>query len=86
MAHEIVHYQENHLQKSYNQSKEASLDPSSTYQDLVMLSKDHEFEADIKALKLYHAAGYSEKESSMFTLIHNKRKQPYISGIDFKEN
>jgi hypothetical protein len=62
MAHEIAHYQESHLQISFNQSKEASLDPSSSYQDLVMLSKDHEFEADINALKLYHSAGYSEKE------------------------
>src|SRR5690554_1825168 len=62
MAHEIVHYQENHLQKSFHITKESEIGASTAYQDLVMLSKDHEFEADAKALKLYHAAGYSDKE------------------------
>ena len=67
IAHEIVHYQEKHLEKSFNKSKESNLDPSSSsssssYEDLVLQSKDHEFEADANALKLYHAAGYSDIE------------------------
>ncbi|PWH85143.1 M48 family metallopeptidase [Brumimicrobium oceani] len=62
IAHEIVHYQEKHLEESFNKSKESELEFSTSYEDLVLLSKDHEFEADAKALKLYHAAGYSEKE------------------------
>lgn len=62
IAHEIVHYQEKHLQKSFNKSKESDLNASTSYQDQVTLSKDHEFEADVNALRLYHAAGYSEKE------------------------
>lgn len=62
IAHEIVHYQEKHHEESFNKTKENSLNPSASYEDLVLLSKDHEFEADAKALKLYHAAGYSDKE------------------------
>jgi hypothetical protein len=62
IAHEIVHYQEKHLQKSFTKSKESELNPTTSYDDLVLLSKDHEFEADKDALKLYHAAGYSDKE------------------------
>ncbi|HZH86333.1 MAG TPA: M48 family metalloprotease [Brumimicrobium sp.] len=62
IAHEIVHYQEKHLQKSFNKSKASDLNASTSYQDQVTLSKDHEFEADVNALRLYHAAGYSEKE------------------------
>lgn len=62
IAHEIVHYQKKHLQKSFSKSKESELSPTSSYEDLVLLSKDHESEADKDALKLYHAAGYSDKE------------------------
>ncbi|WP_234369097.1 M48 family metallopeptidase [Brumimicrobium mesophilum] len=62
IAHEIVHYQEKHLEESYSKSKENDLDPNSSYEDLVLLSKDHEFEADKNALKIYHSAGYSHKE------------------------
>ncbi|PWH85140.1 M48 family metallopeptidase [Brumimicrobium oceani] len=62
LSHEIVHYQKKHLQKSYSQSKAGEIDPTSSYEDLVTLSKDHEFEADKDALKLYHAAGYAAEE------------------------
>jgi len=62
IAHEIVHYQEKHLEESFNKSKETNLEITTSYEDLVLLSKDHEFEADANALKLYHAAGYSDKE------------------------
>jgi len=62
IAHEIVHYQEKHLQKSFSKLKERELDPKSSYEELVKQSKDHEFEADANALELYHAAGYSDKE------------------------
>ena len=62
MSHEIVHYQENHLQKSYNELKEKGLDPSMSYSSLVKLYKDHEFEADTKSLNFYNAAGYSKNE------------------------
>ncbi len=62
IAHEIVHYQKKHLQKSFSKSKESELSSTSSYEDLVLLSKDHESEADKDALKLYHAAGYSDKE------------------------
>ncbi|WP_159038483.1 M48 family metallopeptidase [Brumimicrobium mesophilum] len=62
ISHEIVHYQEKHLQKSFKKSKEQELEPTSSYEDMVLLSKDHEFEADANALKFYHAAGYSDKE------------------------
>lgn len=61
ISHEIVHYQEKHHQKSFVKSKEDELNPS-TYDEMVLLSKDHEFEADANALKLYHAAGYSDHE------------------------
>ncbi|WP_417266666.1 M48 family metallopeptidase [Brumimicrobium sp.] len=62
IAHEIVHYQEKHIQKSFTFANETDYDARSSYQEMVVLSKEHEFEADVKALKLYHAAGYSEKE------------------------
>lgn len=62
IAHEIVHYQEKHLEESFNKTKQTDLDANSDYEDLVLLSKDHEFEADKNALKLYHAAGYSDRE------------------------
>lgn len=62
ISHEIVHYQEKHTQKSFNEMKEKGLDPSTSYEDLVVMFKDHESEADAKALKIYYAAGYSEKE------------------------
>ena len=62
IAHEIVHYQEKHLQRSFTKSKESELNSNNPYEDLILLSKDHEFEADKNALKLYNEAGYSDKE------------------------
>ncbi|RFC55560.1 M48 family metallopeptidase [Brumimicrobium aurantiacum] len=61
LSHEIVHYQEKHIQHSYNNSNDNALS-TTEYEDMVMLSKDHEFEADANALELYHAAGYSDLE------------------------
>lgn len=62
IAHEIVHYQEDHTQKSYNESKKKGVEASLSYRSLVDFYKDHEFEADAKAVKLYHAAGYAKEE------------------------
>lgn len=62
MAHEIVHFKEDHNQKSYNERTKDNLETSITYASLVDFYKDHEFEADAKALSLYHAAGYSKNE------------------------
>ena len=62
MSHEIVHYQENHLEKSFNQAKEKGMELSTSYEDMVKLFKDNEFEADVHSLKFYYAAGYSKKE------------------------
>ncbi|RFC55562.1 M48 family metallopeptidase [Brumimicrobium aurantiacum] len=61
LSHEIVHYLEKHIQHSFNNSNKNELN-TTDYEDMVMLSKDHEFEADANALELYHSAGYSDRE------------------------
>lgn len=59
MCHEIAHFQERHLLKSFeNRLKNRNL----TYQSLADFSKENEQEADIKGMKLYNEAGYSKSE------------------------
>ncbi len=68
MCHEIAHYQEKHLQYAYKEehqkkkSKPTEVEAADSYSDLVMLSKDHEFDADARALELYYEAGYAVSE------------------------
>lgn len=61
LSHEIAHYTEKHVVETFdwktsNRKNTFSIDKLSSY------SKEHEFEADRVAIKMYHAAGYSEEE------------------------
>ncbi|MDX2360552.1 MAG: M48 family metalloprotease [Crocinitomicaceae bacterium] len=64
LAHEIVHFQETHVEKSYaadiNTEERVSYDQRITR--LSNHSRDQELEADKKGVHLYHQAGYSEDE------------------------
>lgn len=60
LAHEISHFTENHVLESYEWRKENR--KNTTYKDLASYSKDHELEADRKAVDLYKKAGYSFDE------------------------
>ena len=77
LAHEIVHYKNNHVIQSYeiSQDKEKSNDIS----QLSKYSKDHEFEADREAVKMCQAAGYSKEE------IYNSFDVLMFSHLPFDE-
>lgn len=60
LAHEISHFTENHVLESYEWRKENR--KNTNYKDLASYSKDHELEADRKAVDLYKKAGYSFDE------------------------
>lgn len=64
LSHEIAHFQENHVEKSY--SKVVKGTNATTYDDhirqLSNYSKDNELEADKVGVKLYHQAGYKKSE------------------------
>lgn len=71
MCHEIAHYQGKHLQNTYKESqaqkgklKNTNVESGDSYKDMVLFSKDNEFDADAKALELYNKAGYSIAEIS----------------------
>lgn len=61
LAHEICHYTEKHVLESYNLKLE-SRNYSKRIQELSKYSKEKEFEADVKGLELYQAAGYPKSE------------------------
>ncbi len=61
LAHEICHYTEKHVLESYNMKLE-SRNYSKRIQELSKYSKEKEFEADVKGLELYQAAGYPKSE------------------------
>lgn len=64
LAHEIAHYQEQHVEESYTNSQSIRL--STSYNDRIQMmsnhSKESELEADKIGIKLYHAAGYKKSE------------------------
>ena len=64
LSHEIVHYQEKHVEEYYKQrissSRNTSYDDRIT--ELSNHSKEHELEADKLGIKLYHKAGYAKSE------------------------
>lgn len=63
LAHEIVHYQEKHVVDLFDY---ASSNSDMTYNEKVRFftkySRENEFEADKKGLKMYHDAGYASSE------------------------
>lgn len=63
LAHEIVHYQEKHVLDLYDYS---TSNKKFSYNEKVRLfskySRDNEFEADQKAVKMVHMAGYTNLE------------------------
>lgn len=61
LAHEICHYTEKHVLESYNMKLE-NRNYARRIQELSKYSKEKEFEADVKGLELYHAAGYPKAE------------------------
>lgn len=64
LSHEIAHYQEKHVEKSYSNVTKGT--NASTYDEhirqLSNYSKENELEADKVGIKLYHAAGYKKSE------------------------
>lgn len=61
LAHEISHYLEKHVLETYNLKLE-SRNYSKRIKEMSRYSKEKEFEADVKGLELYHAAGYPKGE------------------------
>jgi Zn-dependent protease with chaperone function len=63
LAHEIVHYQEEHVLDLYDYVNDnKSLSYGEKVRFFSKYSRDNEFEADKLGVKLYHAAGYSSTE------------------------
>lgn len=63
LAHEIVHYQEEHVLDLYDYvTDNKSLSYGEKVRFFSKYSRDNEFEADKLGVKLYHAAGYSSSE------------------------
>jgi Zn-dependent protease with chaperone function len=63
LAHEIVHYQEEHVLDLYDYVNDnKSLSYGEKVRFFSKYSRDNEFEADKLGVKLYHAAGYSSSE------------------------
>jgi len=64
LAHEISHFQEGHVEKSYTNN--VSSDKEIGYDERIELlsthSKDQELEADKKGIDLYNKAGYKKSE------------------------
>lgn len=58
LAHEIVHYQKNHVIQSfeYKSNTKKSIEQLSQY------SKEHEFEADRESIEMCNKAGYAKEE------------------------
>lgn len=70
LAHEISHYKEKHLQKAFAKSERSVLNTSISYEEISLLSRNHESEADQNAVKIYHDAGYTKDEiSKVFTVL-----------------
>jgi hypothetical protein len=63
LAHEIVHYQEEHVLDLYDYvTDNKSLSYGEKVRFFSKYSRDNEFEADKLGVKLYHAAGYAPSE------------------------
>lgn len=63
LAHEIVHYQEEHVLDLYDYVMDnKSLSYGEKVRFFSKYSRDNEFEADKMGVKLYHAAGYASSE------------------------
>ena len=64
ISHEIAHFQENHVEESYEER--INIDVRSSYDSRITMlsnhSKDNELEADKLGIKLYHEAGYAKSE------------------------
>jgi len=64
LSHEIAHFQEKHVEKSYNNSQDLRHESSydARIRSLSNHSKESELEADKLGIKLYHEAGYKKSE------------------------
>ncbi len=65
LAHEIAHYEEAHVRKSFSESLNDHHDDVSYDERITRMSnhsKEREFEADKEGIKLYHKAGYDKNE------------------------
>jgi hypothetical protein len=63
LAHEIVHYQEKHVVDLYDYATSNSdLSYGEKVRFFTKYSRENEFEADKKGLKMYHDAGYAASE------------------------
>lgn len=64
LAHEIAHFQENHVEKSYTNNVDS--EKNTSYDERIEFlsnhSKDQELEADKKGIELYNKAGYRKSE------------------------
>jgi hypothetical protein len=64
LAHEIAHYQEHHVEESFQNTQ--SIRHTTSYNERIRNmsnhSKEKELEADKLGIKLYHAAGYKKSE------------------------
>lgn len=77
LAHEIVHYKNNHVIQSYEILQDK--DKRDDIEQLSKYSKEHEFEADREAVKMCQAAGYSKEE------IYNSFDVLMFSHLPFDE-
>lgn len=61
LSHEIAHYTEKHVVETFDW-KTTRTNRYNSIEKLSSYSKENELEADRVAIKMYHAAGYSEEE------------------------
>jgi hypothetical protein len=64
LSHEIAHYQKKHVEEFFKNKISANRVNSQEKRITILSnhSKDHEIEADIHGIKLYHEAGYSKED------------------------
>ncbi len=63
LSHEIMHYKEKHVLDFYDyRTDNKKFSNAEKMRFFTKYSRENESEADLAAVKMYHAAGYSEKE------------------------
>ena len=75
LAHEISHYEKKHIVQKYDYTSK-----SSNRFDISLLSKyskDHELEADLLGIELYHKAGYAKEELILTFDVLNYSHLPF---------
>ncbi|MFT7343674.1 MAG: putative Zn-dependent protease [Lentimonas sp.] len=84
LAHEITHYTEHHVVETFEYKKD-NRKINKQIEQLSIYSKEKEYEADVKGIKLYHEVGYSKSyiEPTFDVLLYSYLP---IDEIEFKSD